>query len=452
MRHKTYFILLLVGCLLLTVALPVVQAQAPLPTAEAYDASFVTAWYDLQLELVRTTPGFTPPVASRAFGYTGVALYEAIVPGLPAYQSLAGQLNELDELPQPAAGVDYHWSIVANSALRRITQHMFFNTPVENQTAIEALYRELHAGLAAGVDPDIVSRSVTQGRVVADAVFIWSLTDGGYQGQLSNFPESYVPTVGTGMWEPTPRLSGDPLPALQPYWGDNRPFALTMGETCVLEAPPAYSEDIGSYFYLEALEVYTVVKNLTPEQEDIALFWADDPGTTSTPPGHSISILNQVLRIEDARLDLAAEAYAKLGIAVADAFIGCWHYKYQYNLLRPITYIRQVIDAEWNTPLVTDPVETPPFPEYPSGHSVQSGATAAVLTHLFGESYAFIDHTHTGRGLSTRQYGSFWDFADEAAISRLYGGIHYRAAIENGVEQGKCIGEQVNALQFHADV
>lgn len=447
MREKTYLIALLACCMFMTLVLPV-QAQAALPSADVYDASFVTAWYDLQLELVRTTPGFTPPVASRAFGYTGVALYEAVVPGLPGYQSLVGQLNELDELPQPAAGVDYHWGIVANSALQRITQHMFFNTSDENQTAIEALYGDLHVGLAAGVDERIVSRSVTHGRVVADAVFIWSLTDGGYQGQLANFPANYVPPVGAGMWEPTPRPSGDPLNAMQPYWGDNRPFALKMGETCVIPAPPEYSEDTESHFYEEALEVYTVVKNLTPEQEAIAVFWADDPGTTSTPPGHSISILSQILRTEDARLHLAAEAYAKVGIAVADAFIGCWHYKFEYNLLRPITYIQAVIEPEWNTPIITDPVVTPPFPEYPSGHSVQSGATAAVLTSLFGDSYAFIDHTHTALGYPQRQYESFWAFADEAAISRLYGGIHYRAAIENGVEQGKCIGEQVNALQF----
>ncbi|HXF64981.1 MAG TPA: vanadium-dependent haloperoxidase, partial [Caldilineaceae bacterium] len=143
-----------------------------------------------------------------------------------------------------------------------------------------------------------------------------------------------------------------------------------------------------------------------------------------------------------------AEAYAKLGIALADAFITCWHTKYVYNVLRPLTYIQQVIDPTWNTPEITDPVTTPPFPEYTSGHSVQSAAAAAVLTELFGQDYAFVDHTHDALGYAPRTFGSFAEAANEAAISRLYGGIHYRSAIEQGLLQGRCIGGKVNRLQF----
>src|SRR5690606_19030531 len=180
----------------------------------------------------------------------------------------------------------------------------------------------------------------------------------------------------------------------------------------------------------------------------IALFWSDDPGHTPTPSGHWLSILNQVLVHEEATLDVAAEAYAKLGIAMADAFITCWNTKFAYNVVRPISYIQTVIDPGWNTPDLTDPVMTPPFPEYTSGHSVQSGAAATVLTGLFGDNYAFIDTTHEARGLSSRSFQSFYAAADEAAISRLYGGIHYRSAIELGLEQGKCVGERVLELRF----
>jgi hypothetical protein len=197
------------------------------------------------------------------------------------------------------------------------------------------------------------------------------------------------------------------------------------------------------------LEVYITGKELTPEQFTIARFWADDPGRTSTPPGHWISILNQVLVQDEARLSLAAEAYVKVGMALADAFITCWHTKYLYNLLRPITYIQTQIDPTWNTPAITDAVNTPPFPEYTSGHSVQSAAAAIVLTSLFGDNYAFVDNTHANLGFSARSFASFQMAAQEAAISRLYGGIHYRAAIESGLEQGECVGEQVLALQFH---
>ena len=192
--------------------------------------------------------------------------------------------------------------------------------------------------------------------------------------------------------------------------------------------------------------MYRSVKNLTPEQKEIALFWADDPGKTSTPPGHSISIASQVLREKNASLALAAETYARVGMAVADAFIGCWNTKNQYDLIRPISYIQNVIDPTWNNPSPTDPVTTPPFPEYPSGHSVQSGAAASVLTALFGDNYKFTDNTHAERGLPARTFYSFFQAADEAALSRLYAGIHFMPAIELGLMQGKCIGEKVNNL------
>jgi hypothetical protein len=233
---------------------------------------------------------------------------------------------------------------------------------------------------------------------------------------------------------------------MQPYWGNNRTFALRSGEECAPSAPPIYSEDAESAFYNEVLEVYNTGTHLTPEQRDIALFWADDPGATATPPGHWISILNQILETQGAVLDRAAEAYAKVGIALADSFIGCWHAKYQYNLIRPVTVIRAKLDPDW-LPLVN----TPPFPEYPSGHSVQSAAAAEVLTDLFGDRYAFTDQTHADRGYLPRSFESFQAAAEEAAISRLYGGIHYRSAIEQGLAEGRCIGQQVNAIVFRVD-
>jgi hypothetical protein len=237
---------------------------------------------------------------------------------------------------------------------------------------------------------------------------------------------------------------------LQPYWGENRPFVLTDGAECPAPPPPVYSEDPGSAFYAEALEVYETVKQHNAEQEAIAMFWADDAGRTATPPGHWVSILNQVLTLEDASLAMAAESYAKVGIAVADAFVTCWHTKFAHNLLRPISYIQAHIDSTWNTPELTDPVVTPPFPEYTSGHSVQSSAAARVLTNLFGVDYAFTDNTHEALGRPARSFTSFAEAANEAAISRLYGGIHYRSAIESGLVQGECVAERVLALTFNS--
>lgn len=405
------------------------------PRASAYDAEVPTAWFDLALGLVRTTPGFSPPVAARAFGYAGVALHEAVAPGITKRRSFAGVLNGLARAPGPADST-YHWPTVANSALATILRLLFPTTPSGNIAAIDELERRFAGEAQAALPFGIYKRSVARGTDLARHVFDWSTTDGGHEAFRNNFP-AYTPQSGPGLWVPTPPGL---LPALQPYWGANRPFVPGSGESCSPGPPPSFSESVGSAFYVEARECYRVTSDLTPEQKAIARFWSDDPGQTATPPGHSLSILTQVARELNLTLDRAAEAYAKLGVAVADSFVACWRTKYQYNLLRPVTYIRSVIDPSWTSLLVT-----PPFPEYTSGHSVQTAAAAQVLTSLFGQ-LAFTDHTHDARGLPSRAFGSFAAAAEEAAISRLYGGIHFRAAIERGLEQGACIGEQVAAL------
>jgi hypothetical protein len=415
------------------------------PTA-AYSHEVATGWFNLQMRLVKETPGFSPPVASRAFGYTGVALYEAVVAGMPSYQSLVGQLNELAELPLPETNLEYHWPTVANSTLAAITRQLFPTASEDNQAAIAGLYDEFAQTYSQDLDTDVLNRSVSYAQDVANAIFAWSMTDGGHEGYLTNFPADYLPPAGNGLWVPTPRSNGDPQSAMQPYWGNNRTFLPAPVETCAPSAPPTYSEDTDSGFYSQALEVYERSQNLTQEQTDITLFWADDPGRTATPSGHSVAVLTQILEQENATLALSAEGYARMGTAVADAFIGCWHTKYIYNLVRPVTYIHHLMDENW-MPIVN----TPPFPEYPSGHSVQSGAAAVVLAGMFGEEYSFTDHTHDDLGLAARSFDSFTEMANEAAMSRLYGGIHYRVAVELGLEQGKCIGERVNSLIFRRD-
>jgi hypothetical protein len=409
------------------------RANRPSPAAD-FDAGVATAWFDELLALIQATPGYSPPVASRAIGYAGVTLYEAIVAGMPEHRSLAGVLSGLPSLPASGRNAAYGWPVAANAALAEVLRALFPGAPPERRTAIEVL----EASHIATAPRGIRERSIDHGRAIARAVFAWSTTDGGHQGYLRNFPSSYLPPVGPGLWEPTPPGF---LPALQPSWGGNRTF-LPAPAACDPGPPPPYSTDPDSMCFAEASEVYATVNALSNEQLAIARFWSDDPGATSTPPGHSLSILTQVLRARDASLAEAAEAYALLGIAVANAFIGCWRVKYEHNVLRPITYIRATIDPGWGDPL---PLVTPPFPEYTSGHSVQSAAAAAVLTARFGV-VPFVDHTHDARGFAPRAFASFEDAAAEAAISRLYGGIHYRAAIERGLTQGRCIGEGAAAL------
>ena len=409
----------------------------------AEDADVATRWFDLALDLVRDTPGFTPPVASRAFGYLGVTLYESVAPGLDGYVSLAGQLNGLAPLPAPDPDERYHWPSVANSALAETSSRLLGEASPEAQGKIDGLEKTLARRFARDADAETLERSAAQGRAVAEAVYAWSREDGGHEGYANNFPTDYKAPAGPGLWVSTPPAYAG---ALLPTWGRNRPF-VAAPEDCRVQPPLAYSESPASAFYVDALEVYKTVQALTPEQREVALYWSDDPGETATPPGHWVGILTRFLSEGGYSLEKASVAYASLGVALADAFIACWDAKYQYNVVRPITYIQRVIDPDWNASSITDPVLTPPFPEYPSGHSVQSGAAAAVLTDLFGE-VPFTDHTHDGLGFSPRHYDSFMAAAQEAAMSRLYGGIHYRAAVENGLEQGTCIGQRVADLQF----
>lgn len=414
-----------------------VSASVRPVAATEFGAQVPAAWFDLTEQLIRRTPGFSPPVASRAIGCLGVGLYEAIVPGIPDHISLAGAVHGLPSMPSAGRSAAYHWPSVANAAMAAMTRNLFPTAPADLRREIRAL----EASLERGAPPGMASRSIQRGREIASAIDAWSRGDGGHEGFLRNFPADYVPPEGPGLWVPT--LPGF-LPALQPTWGGNRCMVLRSPGDCDPGPPPEFSTEPRSAFFGEALEVHEAVNRLTPEQREITLFWSDDPGLTATPPGHSVSILTQLLRAQDRSLAFAAEAYARVGAAVCDAFIACWHVKYRENLVRPITYIRRHIDPAWGDPL---PLDTPPFPEYTSGHSVQSAAAAEVMTSLFG-SVAFTDHTHDARGMAPRSFSSPAEFAQEAAISRLYGGIHYRSAIERGLDHGRCIGAAVNAVQL----
>jgi hypothetical protein len=430
----------------LAAALAVGALPRPLraEAAAARPEEVLDTWYRLILELVRHTPTYSPPVASRAFAYLGVIGYEAVASGDPALVSLAGQLNGLAPGPARESGMIYHDAVLLQAALADATASLFGNTGPTGQRAIDAMTRNLSADAATGVPADVADRSVAFGQAVAAHVLAWAATDGGAVIENMGFPYSYTPNTNPGAWVPTSRVALQQAPLL-PAWGSNRPFAMPSGDACPLPPPPAYSEDPSSAFYAEALEVYEVSRNLTDEKRLIARFWSDDPMLSPTPPGHWLSIARDLLAQQDAPVAARAEVLVRLGITVADAFISCWASKYEYDLLRPVTYIRRTMDPKWEPLLIT-----PPFPEYPSGHSTQSGAAAAVLTAAFGEDFAFEDRTHVDDGLPGRTYPSFSAAAEEAALSRLYGGIHFRSAIARGLEQGQCVGAHAVALKTRA--
>lgn len=398
------------------------------------------SWYRLVLELVRHTATYSPPVAARAFAYLGATAYEAltVVPS-PSRPTLEGQMPHFSlgpattRIPDPA--------LMLHEAMAKAVATFFGNTGPSGQGAMAQMAASLRPALESGLDAETQRVSRDMGQEAADWIWLWSKDDGGAVVENMGFPRQYTPADDPAAWRPTSTISLQQAPLL-PDWGKVRPFMGTSGDLCGLPPHPAYSEAPDSPFYKEAREVYDVTRALTDDQKAIARFWSDDPMLSPTPPGHWISIALQIAEARGEDAYQLSQTLALLGMAMADAFIACWDAKFRFNLLRPVTYIQRLIDPAWQ-PLL----QTPPFPEYPSGHSVQSGAAEAVLTHLYGENFAFTDATHVDDGLPARSFPSFRAAAEEAAISRLYGGIHFRAAIDLGLEMGRCVGAQVLRLK-----
>lgn len=403
-------------------------------SADDYPSEVASAWFELLYDVVKAERT-SPPVASRVYGITAVAVYESIVTGTEANRSLVGQLNGLISVRHPKGG-KHHWPAVVNAVLASTIRGLYSTISQPSLDAINRLEETFASRYRAEVSKSVYKRSVNHGQVVAASILEWAATDG--FSTSNNCP--YVPLLVAGAWEPTPPLL-NPSP-LQPCWGFIRPMVLSSGSECPPQGNPTFSTDTTSKFYAAGLEVYNVGLGLTAEQKTIADYWADGPGATGTPPGHWFAIVSQIARSDGLSLIRAAEAYARVGIAVHDAFIACWNAKYVYNLQRPVTYINRHIDANWRPYIVT-----PNFPAYTSGHSSQSGAAASVLTDMFGVK-GFKDTTHTDHGLvpaqQPRTFSSFIQAAAEAAISRLYGGIHYAFDNDDGVTCGECIGKAIH--------
>lgn len=400
-----------------------------------FDASLAINWTNLQLRLIKSTPGYASPVAARSLAYTSLALYESVVYGLNGYRSLSGQISGLTKLPVPDSTKEYNWGLAANAAVSTLIKELYATTNDDNKASIDSLRRVSETALKTGItNQQIIERSITFGADIAKAIWDYSKTDGGNEGWNNNFPTSYKVPVAIGSWEP---VSNQKTPLL-PFWGKNRSFSSLNNAVTPLE-PIAFSFKENSTMYNAAKEVYTVGKALNADQKALAGFWAD---ASITPAGHSFSIANIALKKEKAKLDKAAEVYIKLGLALNDAFIACWKSKYNYNLMAPVSYIRQAIAPTWSSFISTQPV-----PAYTSDNATNSGATAEILASVFGDSYAFTDNTYQG-SLPNRTFKSFVEYTNEATVAQLFAGVQYRMANENGQKNGKEIAKNILKLNF----
>jgi len=443
----------------------------------------VAEWMQNYYGLIRAER-ISPPVAARVLAYASVALYEGLAAGTPTLRSLAGQLNGLDSLPAAAAGGGGRHDpvLVALSSQEVVLDELFREALPSTRAALAQLTDSLaQARLSLGVSEEARTGSAELGRRIGEAVLAWSHGDGFDATRAM----SYAPPTGEAMWlndsrrdeytpqnlsaatdlvqfdNPTARLQAgaagertivanrpkadtvrtlktlNPTGATEPYWGTIRPFVLSRADECLPPAHVPFSAGRGSAFWAEAESVYVASQAVGSEERLIALYWADNPGQSGTPVGHWLSIGSQMVSQLGLSAERAAELFVLATLAQADAFVSAWHVKYRDNLIRPNTYIRRYMNPRWEPTLVT-----PAFPEYPSAHSVQSMAAATVMTALLGP-VAFDDSTNLALGHPVRRFANFVAAADEAAQSRVWGGIHYPMARDGGKDQGRCIGGKV---------
>ena len=396
--------------------------------------------WNRKLTQVIITDIFTPPVCSRIYAYCNIAAYEAMRPAYKQYPTYAARLNGLQPVPQPKLNAAYCYPVSGIIAFTTVAQKLVFN----NKAIVKMENDYLNELAKIEKDEKIINRSVEYGRTVGNHIIAWAAKDGYLQ--RTSFP-AYIVTKETGRWQPT---APDYMDAVEPNWRTIRPFVLDSAAQFRPRLDCTFDTSTHSAFYTEAMKVYNTVKNSQPEHVAIANFWDCNPNISVTqghvtyfqqkisPGGHWIHVAAQIAGKEQYDAMRTADVLSKLSIAIADAFISCWEAKYQYNVLRPESFINAYIDKEWK-PLL----QTPAFPEYPSGHSVASSAASVVLTNIIGDDYAFTDSTEVPFGQPPRKFSSFQQAANEASLSRLYGGIHYMPAITNGMEQGKQIGTYV---------
>jgi hypothetical protein len=440
MKMKSILSLLLVTSILATVGCKQTgssDAANPLynevstPSSEQ-SAAFMIEWWKQLFSFVASEK-LSPPDASRMFAYIATAMYEAQVAGSPDYMTLEGQLNGLEGLPRPDKDLEYDWTTVTIETAYYVQDEMLGRYLPAGVGAINNLHDRQMTERMEVTSEEVINRSKEYGRALADAIIAWSETDGYTETRYKQF-KAPSREGHPEFWEPTDFNQT----ALEPFWGTHRTFAVPDNKKCDIDMSFPYSEEKDSEFYKQAMEVYTVDKNLTEEQRIIAQYWADDPGETATPPGHWMYIAGNFVQAEEWKLDKAAEMYALTAISMQDACISLWHTKYRVNLVRPKTYINEQMEPGWEPY-----VETPPFPGYTSGHSGFSGAAAEVMTALIGDNKPFIDSTHVQIGLEPKEFESFRAAAEEAAYSRMYGGIHYTCEIQDGLVQGQCAGNYV---------
>ncbi|MBG7611892.1 vanadium-dependent haloperoxidase [Polaribacter sp. BAL334] len=388
---------------------------------------------------------FSPPVASRIYAYPNIAAYEVLNSENGKYQSLSHQLNDLTAVESLPKNEQTNKRLAALIAYLDVAKELVFSKE-ELISVRDSLYEHWKS-----INSTEFLAAEKYGLAVSSHIIDWMKKDN--YTETRSMPNFNVHSDDPGRWQPTPPAY---MNGIEPHWSKIRPFVLESSSQFKPVPPPTFSMEKNSEFYKEVMDLYEMTNKIrekgdASEEVAIAQFWDCNPYVSVnkghfmfaskkiTPGAHWIGICKIATKESASDFEKTIFAYTKTSIAIFDAFISCWDEKYRSNLIRPETLINKLIDNTW-TPLL----QTPPFPEYTSGHSVVSGAASEVLTSIFGDDVAFEDTTEIPYGLPVRNFTSFRNAAKEAAISRMYGGIHYSSAIKNGLTQGISLGNFVN--------
>ncbi len=383
---------------------------------------------------------FSPPVASRVYVYPNIAAYEILAKKNSAFHSLSSKLKDLDNIPEPQDTSNISFSLAAIYAHIECGKALVFSEDKMVQH-LSLLNNHLDS---IGISNKTKSASYAYAHKVSAHIMNWADKDN-YKESRS-FPKFTISDDPFG-WKPTPPAY---MEAIEPHWREIRTMVLQKADQFIPSPPPNFDMSPDSDFYKKTIEVMDAVNNATEEHIKIASFWDCNPYVINqtghmmfaskkiTPGGHWIGIASIASKTAGHNLMQAIATNTFCSIALFDAFISCWDEKYRSNLIRPETVINEYIDEDWKPIL-----QTPPFPEHTSGHSVISSAAAYILTQVLGSDFSYTDDVEVKYGLEKRNFSSFFEASDQAAISRLYGGIHYMPAITDGVDQGKKIGQYI---------
>jgi len=382
---------------------------------------------------------FNPPVASRIFAYANLAAYETLSKEGKHYASLEGKIKDLKNIPSPAKPDKVDFPFASVIAMMKVGKALTFS-----EARMDALIDSVkNLAKETNMTKEMFDSSVNYGNRVADSILSWSKKDNYGKTRGSKFTVTGL----DGHWSPTPPGYFD---AVEPKWQTIRTLALDSANVFSINPPPAFSKDQTSEFYKMAKQVYDTVNVLNDAQKWQSNFWDCNSfkmhqeghvmfaTKAMTPPGHWMEIIGTISMDKNADWYQTVFNYTGPSIGMFDAFIACWYYKYYYDMIRPETYINLYIDPNWKPFL-----QTPPFPEYISGHSVISAAAAEFLTKVYGDKISFTDSSERDWGFADRKFTSLNQCLWDVSLSRFYGGIHYYKSIVEGRDQGIKIGDLV---------